>query len=250
MKKSLSIIRVMAAGWNAIFRPMPLVEFDDYDAYWERRQKEGRIDRILHRHLIVADRICATPSSKVLDIGCGDGAFLRYLRQREATLSCAGAELSEKAVLHLRESGITGFVLDPNKSLREQIHGQFDDIVLMEVIEHIPDAEKFMRQVLQLGPKRLFITIPNCGYIIHRLRLALGGRFPITAIMYHMKEHVRFWTVRDFHEWSVSLGLQVTNYTGQENVENPLVKCAVRVWPSLFAGQIIYELRVGKPNRV
>lgn len=118
---------------------------------------------------------------------------------------------------------------------------------MMEVIEHIVDAEDLMHQVMEMNPSRIFITIPNVGCIKHRLRLMFGGRFPITSIFYHMKEHVRFWTVKDFKQWSKAMGLHIISIHGQFDQGDKLVKFVVKKWPTLFADRVVYEL-TKKPN--
>ena len=61
---------------------------------------------------------------------------------------------------------------------------------------------------------------------------------PVTAIVYHIKEHLRFWTVRDFHHWAEHCGFKVETYTGQNGFFG-----LWRIWPSLFARQMIYVLK-------
>jgi hypothetical protein len=99
-----------------------------------------------------------------------------------------------------------------------------------------------MRQVLALQPKRVFVTIPNVGFLVHRLRLMFAGRFPITSIFYHMKEHLRFWTVKDFHQWARHLDMVVCSYHGQVDRPDKVVNWLSRGAPSLFADRVVYEL--------
>lgn len=245
MRSEISVLSVIKAAFHALVRPMPLVEFGDYDGYWERRSAEGKVSRLLHRYSVVARLIGS--GDRVLDLGCGDGAFLEYLRSKDSAIQAVGADLSERAVACTAARGFAAFTTRPDRTLREQIPGTFDRIVVMEVIEHVVEAEQLMRQLLEFRPKSIIVTIPNSGYIIHRLRLGLFGRFPVTAIIYHMKEHVRFWTVKDFSDWCDHLGLEIVSVTGQENVGNPLARFLIRTWPSLFAGQVVYETRPVSP---
>lgn len=241
MKQKISLLSMIQAAFHALVRPMPLVEFGDYDGYWERRSAEGKVSRILHRYSVVAKLIAS--GERVLDMGCGDGAFLDYLRTKDPSIVAVGADLSERAVACAAARGFSVVHTRPECPLTAQIPGLFDRIVVMEVIEHVVEAEQLMRQLLEFRPKSIIVTIPNSGYIIHRLRLGLFGRFPVTAIIYHMKEHVRFWTVKDFSDWCDHLGLEVVSVTGQENVGNPFARFLMRTWPSMFAGQLVYETR-------
>jgi hypothetical protein len=111
-------------------------------------------------------------------------------------------------------------------------------IVAMELIEHLPEPERLMKEFLKTRASVFYITIPNLGFIVNRLRLALGGRMPVTAIVYHIKEHLRHWTVRDFRQWAEHCGFVVVSHTGQNGFAG-----LWRIWPSLFARQMIYVLK-------
>ncbi len=222
-----------------IFGPMPLNEFRDYNEYWQKREMGGR-DEILHRFIWIADRI--PRDAAVLDIGCGDGQFLRYLRDRGITQKLYGLDVSPVAVAALRQHGIRGDVVQVG-DMSLLAAERCDVAVLMEVLEHVHEAEDMFRQTLKCGAQQIFVSIPNTGYIVHRLRLLIGGRFPVTTILYHMKEHIRFWTVADFKQWVELFGCRVHEYAGQERTQNRLHLLLLRWAPSLFAGQLIYEIR-------
>jgi methionine biosynthesis protein MetW len=238
--EKVPVLRTLVHFVDVLTRPAPLREFADYDEYWIERDRTGWVAPILHRYQVIADRI--PDGSSVLDIGCGDGGFLRYLRSRRSNLYIVGMDLSGKAINLLRASDIDGHVIDTVKPLREQLDRDFDYVVLMEVIEHVPDAENLVRQALAFNPKCVYITIPNVGYFMHRLRL-MFGRFPVASIIYHMKEHVRFWTVKDFFEWARVMNLEVSDYVGQLNTKYALLRTLIRCCPSLFAAQVVFECR-------
>lgn len=224
-----------------LFGPMPLNDFSDYNEYWDKRAPDHSKPVILHRFVDIANRIEAGTS--VLDIGCGDGVFLAYLKNAKPACDVFGLDVSEKAVAALAKRGITGQVIKEGRPLRQLVDRDFENVILMEVIEHVHDAEGLMAQALAFNPKRIFITIPNAGFLVHRARLMFGGRFPVTAIVFHVKEHIRFWTVKDFHQWADYLGCEVVACVGQERTTNWLKLFLLRLSPGLFAGQVIFELR-------
>ena len=99
-----------------------------------------------------------------------------------------------------------------------------------------------MRQVCSLRPGRIFVTIPNVGFLLHRLRLCFGGRFPVTTIVYHMKEHLRFWTATDFRWWAHQLDFEIraaVPYVGVRGLR--------RLWPALFAAGYVWVLVDRRP---
>jgi len=211
------MIRKLRQIFGEIFLdPMPLQEFSDYHDYWEKRGRQEP----KHRFVWVAERL--PDAGTVLDVGCGDGAFLEYVRSQRPGLRLIGIDGSEAAIGKLHAKGLDGEV---------------DVVVAMELIEHLPEPELLMREFLKTNASVFYITIPNLGFIVNRLRLALGGKMPVTAIVYHIKEHLRFWTVRDFHYWAEHCGFRVVAYAGQNGFAG-----LWRIWPSLFARQMIYVL--------
>lgn len=223
--------------------PAPLNDYPDYDEYWDRRRSEGRSPGVLHRYRLVALRLPA--GAAVLDIGCGDGAFGSYLKTARPDCRYFGVDISGSAIDFLRKRGLNGKVIRPDESIRAQIEGSFDVVTAMEVLEHVHDAERLMHDILQLTRCIVVVTIPNAGFIVHRLRLAVFGRFPVTTIVFHMKEHIRFWTYKDFLQWSGLFGLTIKDFCGQ--LSGSWVSVILAKWfPSLFASQVVYFLEAGR----
>lgn len=213
-----------------LWRPMPLSEFSDYDDYWSER---GATNHIYRRWVLAADLL--PEQGAVIDVGCGSGEFLAYLRQRRPQLTLTGVDISETSAEMTRAAGFDATAVD---LLKESLPDTVDCITCLEVIEHIPDAEIVVEKMRDACRDRLLISIPNVGYIGCRLRLLFFGRFPLTNCVFHIKEHVRFWTVRDFREWADRLGLRVVSYRGARGL-GPMQ----RFWPSLFASTMLYELQ-------
>jgi len=234
------MIRYLLNAITSIFSPMPLNDFGDYDNYWTQRLATGLPGTVLPRYQWIADRI--PDGASVIDIGCGDGAFLAYLRSRNPSSTLFGVDIAATAIARLKERGIEGARIDGSTPLRGVANRDMDVAVLMEVLEHTVEAEALFKEALSFTPRQIFVTLPNAGFIVHRLRLMFGGRFPVTTILYHVKEHVRFWTVRDFRQWASAMGCHVTACAGQAGGRNPLSRLIVQHFPSLFAAQVIFEL--------
>jgi len=159
---------------------------------------------------------------------------LRHLRNARPNADSRGIDFSNEAVAMTRAGGDPADVVDV---AQDDIEGSYDFVTCFEVIEHIANAEDALRRIMGATKVRAIVSIPNVGYIMCRLRLALFGRFPITNCVLHVNEHVRFWTPIDFHEWVVRQGYRVVEQRGHMGLK-PLW----RRFPTLWASGIVYVI--------
>ncbi len=237
------MINKIKSALSYLTKPMPLSDFTDYDNYWERRDKEHNPSPI-SRGIGVSNYI--QPNSTILDVGCGDGMVINYLQEHNSPKRLVGVDISHKMISVLRSKGFKVYQLDiTSSSFAEFLKNQrFDYIIITEVLEHIQESEKVMLTVKNHFDKSLIVSVPNAGYYLNRIRF-LFGKFPNVAIIYHIKEHIRFWTHGDFLYWCNYLGFKVVrfnNYIYAPSFMRHFGKYSV----PLFGIQPIYELKVKK----
>ena len=222
--------RTLRSALGYQLQPQPLTEFQDYDNYWEKR---GKVAIIYRRWEIAADTF--EPHSTVLDIGCGNGEFLLYLREKRPDLILKGCDTSAVGVKRAKENGLDVFVHDLSAGPPP---GACDYLTCFEVLEHIPDAERVFHNLKPLFRKNMLVSIPNIGCLRCRVRLALFGRFPLTVCIMHVKEHLRHWTPRDFRYWMDQEHMTIERMEGQYGLRG-----FYRWFPSLFAHGLVYVLK-------
>ena len=207
----------------------------DYDEYWNVRDESAEIQP---RFPIMADVI--NDGSQVLDVGCGDGTFLEYLKKKKY-VNEIGVDISQVAVSRARKKGVTAQVKKLDQISEEYDDGAFDYVVMSEVIEHVTNPEELVQTAWSLTSASLLVTIPNIGYWPHRLRL-LFGRFPVQWV-HHPGEHVRYWTIRDFSDWLDELILKEKVNTRLYPSNGITALNSHRIWPNLFCNQAVIEIR-------
>lgn len=229
--------------FKEIYRPMPLENnFVDYNDYWKNR---GFCAPSLVKAKIISKHI--ESGCKILDIGCGDGTLIDYLKNNNNPSEIIGIDISQNAVDYVNARGNKAFVIDVlSDEFSKFLAGkEFDYIIITEVLEHVQDAEKVILTIRDHLTKVAFVSIPNAGFISHRLRF-LFGRFPNVMIQQHVKEHIRFWTFKDFIYWCNYFGYKVDDYFVSSGLYFKPLSFLEKIWPSLFAQQIVYKITYEK----
>lgn len=234
-------VRTLTRSIQRLRRPLPMAtELEGgqfYETYWRKRlDLEPEITTTAPGRAAIAAPYLR-PGDSVLDLGCGDGSFLTCLRDLVPDLDLRGADLSETALEVAASRGLETAQLDLADPDLE-IPGSYDVVISLEVIEHLPDAESVVLKAAAAARRHLIVSVPNLGFIESRLRL-LAGRGPITNVVHHVREHLRQWTVRDFHEWAGALDLRVV----AQHPTRPIgtLRLGER-WPSLFSSGMLYVL--------
>lgn len=226
------LFRDVRRAWQLLFGPrqmiMPVL---DYDRYWSLQQADigsNPTERDLLFGWLIED------GSSVLDVGCGTGRLLSFLQTSKPGVRCRGLDVSQTAVDVARGRGCSVEVADVSAA-DFQLDESFDFIIISEVLEHLPNAEQVLLKLKGHFRKALLVSIPNVGYYPHRLRLLVGS-FPVQT-RWHPAEHLRYWTVYDFKQWTRNLGFRIARVQASNGF--PILASA---WPNLFGHLIVFEL--------
>ena len=139
---------------------------------------------------------------KVLDLGCGDGALLRYLMDVQGVVG-RGVELSQEGVLACVRRGVSVRQGDLHEGLGDYPDGSFDTVILSYTIPYLNDPAFVIREMLRVG-RRAIVSFPNWGHWRCRLDFLLRGRIPITPGLpqaWDSAPRARPLTVRDFEDF-------------------------------------------------
>lgn len=120
---------------------------------------------------------------KVLDLGCGDGALLRYLIN-QYHITGRGIELSESGVLACVKKGLSVRQGNLDEGLGDYPDKSFDTVILSQTLPFLDDIELIFREMLRVG-RRAIVSFPNWGHWRCRLGLLLTGRVPMPPGLPH-----------------------------------------------------------------
>lgn len=159
--------------------------------------------------LVVASLI--RPGEKVLDLGCGDGALLRYLSETCGVVG-RGVELSQDGVLACVHKGLSVRQGNLHEGLGDYPDQSFDAVILSYTIPYLNEPGFILREMLRVGC-RAIVSFPNWGHWRCRLDLLITGRIPLTLDLpqaWEAAPRARPLTVHDFLAFCARQRLGVT----------------------------------------
>ncbi|ARV19602.1 Demethylrebeccamycin-D-glucose O-methyltransferase [Curvibacter sp. AEP1-3] len=174
--------------------------------------------------------------SRVLDLGCGDGAMLDYL-QRERGCSGYGVELDDANVLACVKRGVNVLQLNLDQGLTVFEDASFDVVLQIDTLQHLRNAETMLIETARVGRVGI-VAFPNFAHWPNRLSI-LQGRMPVTKRLpyqWYDTPNIRVGTHADLAVLAQRNGLRVLDSFGLQDGQT------VRFLPNLRAGTSVYKL--------
>ena len=173
--------------------------------------------------------------SRVLDLGCGNGELLAYLRDHKGC-SGYGVEIDDKKLQACVARGVNVTQLNLEDGLALFDDGSFDVVLQLDTLQHLRRTEHMLRETARVGRIGI-VSFPNFAHWVNRLRV-LGGRMPVTrALPYQWYDtpNIRVGTYADFEVLARQLGLAVSDSFGLQAGR------VVRRWPNLRASMAVFR---------
>ena len=139
------------------------------------------------------------PGSRVLDIGCGDGALLDLL-VRERHVDGRGMELSQEGVNKCVERGLSVVQGDADEDLTDYPDDAFDVVIMSQTLQATYDPKGVLNELLRIGDQVL-VSIPNFAFWRNRMQLLFRGRMPVTKYLpyeWYDSPNIHFCSLNDF----------------------------------------------------
>jgi methionine biosynthesis protein MetW len=188
--------------------------------------------------LLIAEMV--EPGSRVLDIGCGDGALLAYLAA-EKRVDGRGVELSQSGVNSCVRHGLSVIQGDADRDLKDYPSDAFDYAILSQTLQATRNPRDVIENLVRIG-RRAIVSFPNFGHWRVRLRLLVGGRMPMTGLLSHPwyeTPNIHFCTIIDFEELCREMGIRIERSLPLDHSGRPLHAAASA---NLLAEQAMFLL--------
>jgi len=199
------------------------------------------LDGIRRDLSLLADMV--QPGARVLDIGCGDGTLLAYLRDRKG-VDARGMELSMDGVRDCVAQGLSVVQGDADSDLQDYPDQAFDLVILSQTLQATRAPDRVLGQLARIG-RSAIVSFPNFGHWRAILHLALRGRMPVTPTIpleWYETPNIHFCTIRDFLALVDRLGLSVADAAILDGAGRRLGLDARGRLANLIGAQAIFRL--------
>ena len=141
------------------------------------------------------------PRSRVLDIGCGDGALMAALRDAKQ-VDARGLEIDGALVERCVARGLSVVQGDADSDLPNYPDRGFDYTVLSQTLQTATRPDRMLDELLRVG-REAFVSFPNFAHWRTRAALMFGGRMPVTRalpVSWYETRNIHHVTIDDFRE--------------------------------------------------
>ena len=175
--------------------------------------------------------------SKVLDLGCGDGELLQFLRSG-LEVKGYGVEKDDANRLACMKNGSNVIQMDLEDGLSGFEDQSFDTVILSQTLQAMNNTEEIVQEMLRVG-REIIVTFPNFGYWRNRIQIT-GGRMPVSKTLpyqWYDTPNVHLCTINDFDQFCKNHKITILERCVITDTK------AVNFMPNLLGNLAMYRLK-------
>lgn len=177
--------------------------------------------------------------SSVLDLGCGDGSLLRYLKETRAVRGY-GVEIRDLDIVSCVANGVNVIQNDLESGLADFESDSFDFVILSQTLQATRHTEALTREMLRVGREGV-VSFPNFGYWKSRLNVLFGNMPVSKALPYQWYDtpNVHLCTLNDFETFCRTQNIAITARSVMTGTRR------IGVLPNLLGSTAAYRFQRG-----
>ena len=187
------------------------------------------------------------PGTKVLDLGCGEGDLLYYLKNNKQVIG-AGIENQETKVAQCIAKGLTILQGDINEEVLDYQDDTFDYVILSQTLQQVYYPDKLLKSLLKIG-RKVIVSFPNFSHWSIRMQVLFTGLAPKNEQLpyeWYDTPNIRVVTLKDFRKFTRDQGCTVLKEMAINTHHHDTKGHVVTFLPDLRATYGIFLIGKGK----
>lgn len=188
-----------------------------------------------------------SPSSRVLDLGCGDGALIEYLTNNKKVNSL-GVEIDPEKISMCVSKGINVIEQNIDDGLKNFEKDSFDTVLLTQTLQAVHNPDFVLHEMLRVG-KEGIVSFPNFGHWQVRCYLFFKGKMPVSKMMpyeWFNTPNIHFCTIKDFEKLCKENDIKVLHRSVQiydkKTLSSLFLNLLSKLSPNLFGTHAVYHV--------
>ncbi len=168
------------------------------------------------------------PGARILDLGCGHGDLLAYLKEHKQIQGTGIEQNKEKAAACI-ERGLSVLQGDIKEEVDDYPDAAFDVVILSQTLQQVYQPDVLLKSLSRIG-KQVIVSFPNFSHYRIRLQLFLKGQAPKSRQLpfsWYDTPNIRVITLADFRKFSKDVGYTIVK------------ECAINTHDQEKSGRIV-----------
>ena len=181
-------------------------------------------------------------NTRVLDLGCGDGALLSNL-QKEQNVYGYGIEIDGDNIIKCLEVGVNVIQTDLDAGLSQFENNTFDYVIMTQTLQAIYYPEKLLIEMTRVGQEAI-VTFPNMAHWKCRLQMALGGHMPKAKTVpyeWYNTPNIHLCSLDDFENLCMKNNIEILERATVDHAHQ--ISLGMNIFPNLLGEIAIYRFR-------
>ncbi|MDY6935312.1 MAG: homoserine O-acetyltransferase [Spirochaetota bacterium] len=150
------------------------------------------------------------PSSKLLDLGCGDGSFLQKMLIRDS-VSVHGIDIDVKNIIECNRKGVSVFQVDLDEGLGMIPDNFYDYAILSRTLQEVHKPHLVLTEMLRVARMGI-VSFINFANWKQRVVLSIKGCLPLSQKMtnkWYNTPNIHFLSLNDFKDFCMENDISI-----------------------------------------